>query len=128
MAVCEIYSLAKQPIPHFLRHWYIEQQNLKIFLDYMPKPYSGEIILFRCDIEQDGVSKDPLLGWSGIAEGPFKITNIPGRHESFIEEEEVGLQLASQLKAAQQRKGEAGKAGSGEGRRQGRWEAEKLGG
>ena len=91
-----------RPIPHVLRYWYIERINTKIFLDYQPKAYANEIVLFRGDVEENGVFSDPLRGWARIASGGIEVIEISGaHHNSLVEEKTLGEQLVLQLRKAQ---------------------------
>lgn len=51
---------------------------------YLPKPYSGQIILFRASDQSFFNEDSPDLGWTPFARGKFEIHNIPGNHMGIL--------------------------------------------
>src|SRR5262249_10571442 len=47
---------------------------------YVPKPYSGELTLFRAATQPKGIVEDPYLGWRGLAEQGIRLFESPGVH------------------------------------------------
>jgi amino acid adenylation domain-containing protein len=49
---------------------------------YRLSPYAGKITLFRFEEQPSPIlyQQDPLLGWSGIAQGGIEIVDLPGGH------------------------------------------------
>lgn len=76
---------AAQSIPQDLFHIV----NSRAAFDYVPKPYPGEVTLFRA-IERDKEDPYPYhLGWEGLAKGGLKIYEVAGSHLSMGEEPHV---------------------------------------
>ena len=72
---------------------------------YYPKPYSGEIILFRAK-KQGLTNFNHTLGWDVLAEDRVNVTVIPGAHESMLQEPNVQIvaaKLRNLLDASTQR-------------------------
>ncbi|WP_019506242.1 non-ribosomal peptide synthetase [Pleurocapsa sp. PCC 7319] len=67
--------------------------------NYIPRPYSGDITLFR-SIQMDEMLEfgdvDPQLGWGNLAVGGLEIIDIPGDHLGILKEPHVA-KLAQEL-------------------------------
>ncbi len=64
----------------------IFKTNTSAMNSYNPKPYHGRLILFRGrDRTVDAITRDPALGWSGLAAGPLSIHDIPGAHDTVLQ-------------------------------------------
>lgn len=63
---------------------------------YKPRPYPGQITLFRAEI-QEAPALTPDLGWGKLAAGGVTIRETPGDHLSMIQEPHVQA-LAAQLR------------------------------
>jgi amino acid adenylation domain-containing protein len=63
---------------------------------YQPRPYYGELHLFRA-IDQPMAIDDPGLGWGELVNGGLRIFETPGDHHSILRQE-VG-ELARRLRA-----------------------------
>jgi thioesterase domain-containing protein len=50
---------------------------------YRVKPYPGKLTLFRANV-QPFWSRDPALGWSGLAKAGVDVRSVPGTHASII--------------------------------------------
>jgi amino acid adenylation domain-containing protein len=77
---------------------------------YVPKPYSGRVVLFRPREKALRGSDDPLGGWGSLALGGVEVHEIPGDHGSIVDEPNARL-LARRLKeclAEAQARSEAG--------------------
>jgi thioesterase domain-containing protein/acyl carrier protein len=59
---------------------------MKALASYDPKPYDGKISLFRAHEQPAGVVPDRALGWGSLAKGGIEIYDVPGGHETLIEE------------------------------------------
>jgi thioesterase domain-containing protein len=64
---------------------------------YMPRPYSGRVILFRSDHIPLGQITDPREGWSDYVARGLEIYEIAGNHENILLEPQV-RSVAQQLK------------------------------
>ena len=65
---------------------------------YSPKPYSGDITLFRASEKSLRGVNDTYAGWRDLATGKLEVVEIPGGHVSMLGEPQVA-ELAEQLKA-----------------------------
>jgi amino acid adenylation domain-containing protein len=77
------------------------QANALASREYVPKPYSGEVTLFRSSALKGTYGWDEFLddyGWGQVARGGVRIFETPGNHLTIIEEPNVKI-LAEQLKA-----------------------------
>ena len=63
---------------------------------YTPRPYGGDVTLFRAAIEPAEFRDDPTLGWSGLV-GSLDIRRIPGQHETLLLPPSVAV-LAAELR------------------------------
>ncbi len=99
--ICYYYEKNGKPIPHNLRYWRIENIHKANWKKYAPRKYDGTITLFRA-VGEDAETFDLEHGWQGIATGGINVYKIDGKHETFIEESEVGIQLNRVLKNVKQ--------------------------
>jgi thioesterase domain-containing protein/NAD(P)-dependent dehydrogenase (short-subunit alcohol dehydrogenase family)/aryl carrier-like protein len=77
--------------------------------EYNPKPYAGQVLLFRSTIQSKGSELDPTLGWGNLLDGGFEIREIPGDHNDMFREPYVEL-LATELdRALLEARGEQGR-------------------
>ena len=76
---------------------------------YVPQVYPSKITLFRASepsvftklylpTPEDWYNRDPLHGWSNLADGGLEIHDVPGDHFSLFEEPHVQV-LAEKLRA-----------------------------
>jgi thioesterase domain-containing protein len=63
--------------------------------DYVPKPYSGEVVLFRPDIRMHGLNHDPSLGWASVVR-KLQVIDVPGNHFTMFDSPNVDV-VAAQL-------------------------------
>ena len=61
-------------------------------LGYAPRPYHGDVWLFRS--EDDRYRHD--LGWSALVKGKLAVAMIPGRHSDVLKEPHLA-RMARQL-------------------------------
>jgi len=66
--------------------------------NYVPRPYSGCVTLFRSRRQRTVSSHDPEMGWGQLARGGLKVVVIPGDHGDLLDEPFVGV-LATKLQA-----------------------------
>jgi acyl transferase domain-containing protein/thioesterase domain-containing protein/acyl carrier protein len=72
--------------------------------DYMPGPYDGTVVLFRCKSRLDTDPPDSSHVWKRLAKGGVVIKEIPGDHNSILKEPGVRIlteQILSYLKPAE---------------------------
>ena len=74
----------------------------KIFFNvvrnYRPKPYSGRVVIIRCESRPEGRFRDDEFGWSGLAVGGLELHFVPGNHVDMFREPNVET-LANTLRA-----------------------------
>jgi thioesterase domain-containing protein len=63
-------------MPQALRRWYIVDALGRALDSYTPKPYPGELFIFR----SPQIFKSPHLGWTQLISGGIKTYDIPGHH------------------------------------------------
>ncbi len=68
-----------------------ESQDLKVssslthaIANYIPKPYPGQITLFRCVEQNWWIKHDRELGWAELTEKPVEVIDIPGSHHQLV--------------------------------------------
>ena len=76
-----------RPLPEALK----ETQNAIIVASrtYRPRPYSGDITLFRATQQPRGIYKDLTLGWRDLASGALEIHEVAGSHGTLVVEPRV---------------------------------------
>ncbi len=88
-------------LSHDIRYLAVEQANRRAIMRYRATSYDGRIVLFRAEYHHWAPDADPALGWGAIAEHGVEIIRMPGRHEMFVEEPELGARLRAALERAQ---------------------------
>ena len=58
-------------------------------LKYEVKPYAGHLTLFRARQGSPRIHSDPLGGWGDIAGGGVDVIEVPGTHNSMLEQPNV---------------------------------------
>ncbi len=58
-------------------------------MDYHPKPYPGNAVLFRTARRSVGGLFDEYRGWKSVIQGRLKVIGVPGDHNSLISEPHV---------------------------------------
>jgi thioesterase domain-containing protein/acyl carrier protein len=85
LSVDDIVDLSDRP-EHERKLW---RTHVQAWLQYQPKSYDGEIILFRTRGHPLVCSFDNQMGWGSFAAGGVEVRICPGDHESILEEENV---------------------------------------
>jgi thioesterase domain-containing protein len=78
----------------------------KVLMDYAPRPYDGDVAMFRAVKELGGPINDEYFGWKPFLSGRLDIHDVPGLLQNVMLEPNVkklGIALTLQLKATQQR-------------------------
>jgi thioesterase domain-containing protein len=65
------------------------EHNLHALLNYVVKPYPGRVTLFRARDGSPRIHSDPFGGWGDIAAGGVEIVEVPGNHNSMLEQPHV---------------------------------------
>jgi len=83
------------PYPeHQRRLWDV---HLRASSQYHPRPYAGNLAVFRTPIYPFFCSFDPTFGWNEFVTGALTVKVIPGAHESILDEPHV-REVARELK------------------------------
>jgi len=83
-------------------------EHKKAMEKYAPRPYGGDVALFRASKQLLGLVADEYLGWRRILQGNLELCEIPGHQQNLLLEPNVvrlAKELGSRLKAAQRRSG-----------------------
>ncbi len=70
-----------RPVPRFLRRPVLA--NHMILRDYRPRPYDGEVTLFRAE-RYAWSHADQHEGWKNLVSGELIITDLPGQHYQIV--------------------------------------------
>ena len=81
------------------RIWRIHEANIFANNSYEPQPHQSAMLLFKAKEKNIQVTQDPLHGWPPLTSGTFEMLEIPGAHESILEEPHVET-LAQKLTEA----------------------------
>ena len=74
-------------------------EHEKAIVHYVPRPYSGPVVLFRAGRQLSGLMTDFTLGWKDVLTGNLDIFEVPGHQETMLSEPNVRL-LAEKLTRA----------------------------
>lgn len=80
------------------------EAHLRALIRYHCLPYGGHVTLFRTRGHPLVSSFDPLRGWGEFAPGGITLRNMPGGHESLLQEPHVQA-VARELRACQEEPG-----------------------
>ena len=82
-------------VEHFFQYsWQVQYYAAT---HYTPKPYDMPLVLLRSEALQNGLFRDPHLGWSKVALGGMHLFEMPGEHDHMFLEPDV-QRLADSLK------------------------------
>jgi thioesterase domain-containing protein len=95
------YARRGLALPHALRYRQIERVHLKANDTYVPLPYHGAITLFRASEQPDELAGGPTLGWDSVAKAGIRVVDLPGTHDTLIEQPELAVSLRDELALAQ---------------------------
>lgn len=87
----------------------VAMQNGKALENYVPRPYEGDVLLFRAGKQLSGQLVDEYLGWKRVLHGAVEVCEVPGHQQNLLLEPNVlrlGRELASRLNAACRRREE----------------------
>jgi amino acid adenylation domain-containing protein len=76
----------------------ISKIYFNVVRNYRPKPYSGRVVIIRCESRPEGRFRDDEFGWSGLAAGGLELHFVPGNHVDMFREPNVET-LANTLRA-----------------------------
>jgi thioesterase domain-containing protein len=95
------YRRQGHALPHALRYRQIERVHLHANDTYVPLPYHGAITLFRASEQPERLAGGPTLGWDSVATAGIRVIDLPGTHETLIEQPELAPALRDALALAQ---------------------------
>ncbi len=78
----------------------------KALRKYVPRPYAGDVVLFRASKQLSGLRADECLGWKPFFNGGFEVCEVPGHQQNLMLEPNVrrlAKEINSRLNDAQQR-------------------------
>jgi len=93
-------------MPYILESLGIEHD--KAFEKYVPRPYIGDVVLFRASKQLPGLAADLHLGWKDVLNGHLDVCEVPGHQQSMLIAPNVSRlaeELAARLQAVQQQHG-----------------------
>jgi thioesterase domain-containing protein len=73
---------------------------------YVPRPYGGDVLLFRASNQLSGLMADEYLGWKRVLQGNLDVHEVPGHQQNVLLEPNVSRlaqELTTRLEAAQHR-------------------------
>src|SRR3984893_4591134 len=53
----------------------------RAFMNYVPRPYDGDVLLFRASKQLPGMLADRSLGWKPVIKGHLEIRELPGHQQ-----------------------------------------------
>jgi len=70
----------------------------RAFMNYVPHPYNGDVLLFRATKQLPGMLADRSLGWKEVIHGCLEICELPGHQQNILVEPRV-MRLAEELQS-----------------------------
>jgi len=61
-----------------LFHALVEEANARAFLNYLPKPYGGSVVLCVAEGRMPKIASDPRLTWGSLSAGGYQVFQVPG--------------------------------------------------
>ena len=99
-AVATLYLASGRPPPVGLRSFYILKGYRRANRQYVPRSYSGRVILFQRKERSNVGASD----WNNLVGGTLEIHEVPGNHTNVTKEPDIGVWarvLRSALETAQ---------------------------
>ena len=81
----------------------LREAHAKASREYRPRPYRGNIALFRVSHPLRGFDSNGSLGWGDLVSGKLEVHEVPGYHKNILKEprvEALAVKLKQCLKAA----------------------------
>lgn len=97
-------------LPHAIRYQFVERVNLAALRVYQPRPWDGDILLFRALDDPDFNPQDPTMGWGDTVRGQVIVRDCPGTHNTIMKGPVFGAMLSEAITAAQRDAGSASSA------------------
>jgi len=70
----------------------------RAFENYSPRPYHGDVLLFRASRQLPGMAADRFLGWKSVIKGRLDVCELSGHQQNILIEPRVS-RLAEALEA-----------------------------
>jgi thioesterase domain-containing protein len=70
----------------------------RAFVNYVPRAYNGNVLLFRASKQLPGLLADRSLGWKPVIKGHLEIHELPGHQQNILVEPRV-MRLAEELQS-----------------------------
>ena len=83
--------------PHAIKR--VHKTGYRAAKNYSPRPYVGDVTLFRAMEQPRGIHPDRTLGWNTLVRGALRIYDTPGHHGAIVREPRSRV-LAAQLTEA----------------------------
>ncbi|HZP65432.1 MAG TPA: amino acid adenylation domain-containing protein [Rudaea sp.] len=94
------YRCLGTALPHNIRYRELERVHMRADLAYRPKPYFGPLTLFRASVPCERGSRSRTLGWDSVALGGLDVVDLPGTHDTLVEQPELASALRATLDRA----------------------------
>lgn len=92
---------AGKALPHALRHREIERAHYRALNLYRPQPCDDGIVLFKVPERSRRTRYGGTLGWEDCVRGSIEVIELPGNHDTLIEQPELLRELRRVLEQAQ---------------------------
>jgi amino acid adenylation domain-containing protein len=82
----------------------LAMEHQKALAKYVPRPYGGDVLLFRASRQLAGLMADEYLGWKRSLHGNLDVCEAPGHQQNLLLEPNVSRlaeKLTARLSAAQ---------------------------
>lgn len=96
------FQLSGRPLPPALHR--VNDANHYAFRCYQPKPYEGDLVLFRSSELSVAHSHSPEAAWRGLVKGEMVVYDVPGNHVTTMFEPHVRV-VAEKLEQYLMRRG-----------------------
>jgi amino acid adenylation domain-containing protein len=96
-------------LPHDVRYRELERIHLRADAAHCAGPYRGRVTLFRAS-EAQGEATSRALGWEEVELGGIEIIDLPGTHDTLIEQPALALALRAALARARANENASGSA------------------
>lgn len=70
--------------------------NIQAMLNYSPKVYPDQVVLFQASVRNDYVNDESIQNWNQLSSKPVKIHTVPGDHYTMLSKSNVQI-LAEKL-------------------------------
>ncbi|MEO6968568.1 MAG: amino acid adenylation domain-containing protein, partial [Rhodanobacteraceae bacterium] len=85
-------------LQHALRYREIQRCNERAYFAYEPPPYEGSITLFRASEHPGEMKATRTLGWEVVVAGNIEVIDLPGAHNTLMEQPALVTGLQAVLK------------------------------